>query len=140
MTKKQKSVKKCRFNRISYKERVIVENRYCIDKKTISAIALELGRPVSAISRETEGKPRIGRGKYSADIAQARALDNSKKQGRKSKLDYEPMRVYVVEKLKLGWSPEQIAIRLPIEYPKDKQMRISYEAIYQYVYTQINRE
>ena len=140
MTKKQKSVKKCRFNRISYKERVIVENRYCIDKKTISAIALELGRPVSAISRETEGKPRIGRGKYSADIAEARALDNSAKQGRKSKLDYEPMRVYVVEKLKLGWSPEQIELRLPIEYPKDKRMRISYEAIYQYVYTQINRE
>ena len=127
------------FSRISYKERVIIENRYCIDKKTISNIAKELGRPVSSVSREIGGKPKIGRGKYSADIAEARALDNSKNQGRKSKLDYEPLCVYVVEKLKLGWSPEQIESRLPIEYPRDRKMRISYEAIYQYVYAQIYR-
>jgi transposase, IS30 family len=140
MTKKQKSVNKRRFNRLSYKERVIIENRYCVDKKTVSIIALELSRPVSAVSREIGGKPRIGRGKYSADIAQAKAINNSKKQGRKSKLGYEPLSCYVVEKLKLGWSPEQIESRLPIEYPRDRKMRISYEAIYQYVYAQIRRE
>ena len=31
----------------------------------------------------------------------------------------------------LGWSPEQIAARLPIEFPDDESMRISHEAIYQ---------
>ncbi len=40
------------FNRIRYKERVIIENRYCIDWESISNIARELNRPVSAISRE----------------------------------------------------------------------------------------
>ncbi len=45
----------------------------------------------------------------------------------------------MIDKLKLGWSPEQIKLRLPIEYPSDTLMRISYEAIYQYVYAQIYR-
>jgi IS30 family transposase len=44
-----------------------------------------------------------------------------------------------VKKLKLGWSPEQISIRLPIKYPRDTAMRISYEAIYQYVYSLVHR-
>lgn len=141
MTKTSKTVGKQRtFNRISYKERVIIENRYCIDKKMISEIAKELSRPSSAVSREIGGNPRIGRGKYSADIAQAKAEKNRGNQGRKTKFDYEPLCSYVAEKLKLGWSPEQIEIRLPIEYPNDERMRISYEAIYQHVYGQINRE
>lgn len=46
---------------------------------------------------------------------------------------------YVVSKLKLGWSPEQISIRLPIDHKDDNTMRISHEAVYQYVYEQIHR-
>src|SRR5690606_35782980 len=34
------------------------------------------------------------------------------------------------------WSPEQIANRLPIDFPDDKTMRISHEAIYQALYIQ----
>ncbi|MCX6752132.1 MAG: hypothetical protein NTZ87_01380 [Candidatus Nomurabacteria bacterium] len=132
---KQKRV----FERISFKERVIIENRYCVDKKMITDIAKELDRPKSAISREIGGKPRIGRGKYSADARQAEVEKKRSNQGRRSRLDYAPLRDYVVTKLKLGWSPEQIEVRLPIEYPEDKMMRISDEAIYQYVYSQIRR-
>ncbi len=136
----QKSFKKERvFERISFKERVIIENRYCIDKKKITDIAKELVRPKSAISREIGGKPRIGRGKYSADRRQIEVEESRGNQGRKSKLNHEPLLYYAVSKLKLGWSPEQIEIRLPIEYPKDKMMRISYEAIYQFVYAQVYR-
>ena len=74
----QKSLKKKRvFERISFRERVNIENRCCIDKKTITDIAIELDRPKSAISREIGGKPRIGRGKYSADVkpVQGQSLD-----------------------------------------------------------------
>jgi len=43
---------------------------------------------------------------------------------------------YVIEKLKVGWSPEQIDGRLKLE----KGYRvISYECIYQYIYTNSNR-
>ena len=35
-----------------------------------------------------------------------------------------------------GWSPEQIANRLPLDFPDDSSMRISHEAIYQALYIQ----
>lgn len=35
-----------------------------------------------------------------------------------------------------GWSPEQIANRLLLDFPEDKSMRISQEAIYQALYIQ----
>jgi IS30 family transposase len=37
-------------------------------------------------------------------------------------------------KVKLGWSPKAIGERLIINYPQDMSMRISHEAIYQYIY------
>jgi IS30 family transposase len=43
-----------------------------------------------------------------------------------------------------AWSPEQIANRLPVEFPDDESMRISHEAIHQALYVQargaLNRE
>ena len=35
-----------------------------------------------------------------------------------------------------AWSPEQIARRLPVDFPDDKRMRISHEAIYQALFVQ----
>ena len=35
-----------------------------------------------------------------------------------------------------AWSPEQIAGRLPVDFPEDESMRISHEAIYQGLYVQ----
>jgi IS30 family transposase len=35
-----------------------------------------------------------------------------------------------------AWSPEQIAHRLPLDFPDDSSMRISHEAIYQALYVE----
>ncbi len=140
MAKSQKGAeRRGAFKRLNFRDRIIIENRYCVDRKPLTSIAKELNRHLSTVIREIAGRPRIGRGKYSADAAQARALGSSKKQGRKSKFGYAPLKQYVGEKLKLGWSPEQVEIRLPIDYPRDKKMRISYEAIYRNIYSQIHR-
>lgn len=125
------------FTRLAYKERVIIENRYCVDWKSITEIAKELNRPKSTVSREIGGRPRKGIGRYTADKGQSRADNNAKRQGRQGRITHTPLREYMLEKLKEGWSPEQVSIRLPIDYKKDEGMRISHEAIYQYIYAQV---
>ena len=76
---------------------------------------------------------------YTPRLAHARALDNRSSRGDSKLNQNTPLREYVVAKLKIDWSPEQISIRLPLEYPSDTSMRISYEAMYQYIYAQIHR-
>jgi IS30 family transposase len=44
------------------------------------------------------------------------------------------LRAVVLEKLQLRWSPMQISVYLARTYPEDKQMQISHESIYTYVY------
>ena len=53
-----------------------------------------------------------------------------------TRLKNDIIRSYVVEKMELGWTPEQISLRLPKEH---KGQTISHEAIYQYVYARIKR-
>jgi transposase, IS30 family len=124
---------------LTLRERACIELRYR-DGNSLTDIAKELGRDKGTVSREIDGRPRKGIGKYNADVAHEKALARIKKRGNTSLLNrHVPLRTYVVSKLKLGWSPEQVSIRLPIDYPDDKSMRVSYEAIYQYVYAQVHR-
>lgn len=125
---------------LSLRERLAIEYAWCRDNKSISVIAKELGRNKSSISRELKDKPRRGIGKYNADVAHYKALARIGKRGNTPKtLRVAGLKTYIEQKLKLGWSPEQISIRLPIEYKQDSQMRISYEAVYQEVYRRIRR-
>ncbi len=40
------------------------------------------------------------------------------------------LRAEVEKNLDLDWSPEQISLRLTLDYPTDQAMRISHETIY----------
>jgi IS30 family transposase len=125
---------------LSLRERTIIELGWCRDGKTITDIANELDRNKSSISREIDGRPRRGLGKYNADVVHRKALDRIKKRGNTPKtVRVAGLKVYIEEKLVLGWSPQQISIRLPIIYKKDTAMRISYEAVYQEVYRRVHR-
>jgi len=121
-------------------ERTIIQERYRYGH-TMKSIADELDRNVSTISREIDGKPPNGVGKYIADVAHRKALKRIKNRGNTSRLNkYPELKKYTLRKLKLGWSPEQISGRIKKEYPRNKIMRISHEAIYQYIYRQFYRE
>ena len=126
------------FVHLSLDERIKIEMEYR-DGKSFRDIAKILGngRSASAIIREVGGKPRRGLGKYQAYIAHNKMLAKREKRGKRPRLKNNLIRTYTTEKMKLGWSPEQISLRLPIDH---KGQEISYEAIYQFVYAQIHRE
>lgn len=135
--KKSKVKKQARsFKQLTLNDRIKIEIRYR-DGFSLRKIAEYLGngRTAGSVSREINGKPRKGIGKYQAHIGHEKAL--SKRTDKKRlQLKNELIRNYVVLKLKLGWSPEQISVRLPIDYPGET---ISYEAIYKYIYGQVYR-
>jgi len=137
--KKHRSGGKKSRSPLTLGERTRIELRYR-DGKSITNIANELGRDKGTVSREIDGRPRRGRGTYNADRAHVAALARIEKRGNTSILERnKKLCDYMVKKMKLGWSPEQISIRLPIDFPDDETMRICHEAIYQYVYTQVHR-
>jgi len=97
-------------------------------------MANDLGRSVSTISRELKRNVNA-RENYKAVNAQLRYLDQRKKCVKPHKLKQNKALLdYVKSKLKIEWSPEQIANTLRKEYPWQRAMRISYESIYAFVY------
>jgi len=138
MKKTNKQSKKKRpGHHLTLDERIKIEIAYR-DGKSFRKIAetLDNGRSASAICREISGKPRKGIGKYQAYISHYKSFAKREKRGKRPRLKNTLIRTYTIEKMKLGWSPEQISIRLPIDH---KGQKISYEAIYQFVYAQIHR-
>lgn len=99
-----------------------------------SAIAELLERPTSTISREVARSG--GRTEYRAFFAHRNAQRRMgyRKRGKRILFDHHALRRYVHARLIDKWSPEQISVVLKEEYPHDMAMRISDEAIYQYLY------
>ena len=97
--------KKRHFKQFTLNDRITIEIRYK-DGWSLREIAKELGhgREAGSVCRETAGKPRKGLGKYQAHIAHEKALN--KRHGKKLfRLKNGLIQMYVVNKLKLGWSP-----------------------------------
>lgn len=132
--KKKKKSNKRIFKQLTLQDRITIQIRYR-DGVSLRNIGKEIKRDAGVISREIDGRPPRGMGKYQAHVSHQRALD--RRHGKKSnRLKNEFIRTYVKAKMKLGWTPEQISLRLPIEYPGNT---ISHEAIYQFVYAQVRR-
>lgn len=125
----------------SIRERSIIEVRWGRDSKSITDIAAELKRNKSSISREIGGKPRKGLGKYHAEASHRKAMERISHRGNIPKtVKNDRLKSYIETKMKdERWSPEQVSIRLPHEFPKDETMRIATESVYQEVYRRIHR-
>ena len=100
---------------------------------SVRTIAAALDRAPSTISREL--KRNIGR---QVGYKPAYAQEQTRaRRWKGSRLEREAaLRQAVLERLALGWSPEQVAGRLAYEAGRRV---ISYESIYRFIYTQIAR-
>ncbi|WP_062526113.1 IS30 family transposase, partial [Demequina rhizosphaerae] len=88
----------------------------------------------STIKREIDNRSTDR--SYRPHAAQ-RSWAASRTRPKESKLAHPgPLRDFVVEKLRLKWSPEQICHALIDDYPSDESMRVSHETIYQAIYVQ----
>lgn len=101
------------------------------DGMSLRAIARELGRSPSTLSRELKRNSTPSYKLYLSHRAHERAVTRKKESGRRPRLKSERIVAYVREKLSLDWSPEIIANRIAHDL---RGASISHEAIYQYIY------
>src|SRR5205807_4779521 len=76
-----------------------------------------------------------GRDRYSAWAAHRRARDAARRP-KPCKLRAGRLRDAVTRRLLELWSPDEIARRLPLDFPDDPEMRVSHETIYQSLFVQ----
>ena len=101
---------------------------------SLRQIAASISRSLSTISREVQRNG--GREAYRAGKADRRAWKCAKRP-KPCRLATSPeLRELVAEKLKLDWSPEQIAGWLKRHFPDDHAMQISHETIYRSLFIQ----
>jgi transposase, IS30 family len=100
---------------------------------TLTAIATELGRSVSTVSREVAANG--GKGDYRAWRAHERAHQRSLRP-KPRKLACVQLASQVTWWLKKWWSPVEISKRLRLEYPDDPMMWVSHETIYKTLFVQ----
>ena len=105
------------------------------DGSGIREIARQLGRAPSSVSREVRRQPDVRSLPYEATRAQAQAFARSRRcrNPRKLRID-SALFQWVVQQLRMGWSPSQIAGRLARMHPDDPAQRVSHETIYLALY------
>ncbi|WP_330480026.1 IS30 family transposase [Streptomyces sp. NBC_00724] len=106
------------------------------EKATIRAIAAELGRSPSTVSREIRRNRHPGNGRYRPHAAQARA-DARRPRPKAGKIGLNPeLRDFIQDRLSTRWSPEQICNGLRTRFPDRPEMHVTHETVYQALYVQ----
>ncbi|WP_369830606.1 IS30 family transposase [Mycobacterium sp. ACS1612] len=143
-----------KWTRLRLDERVVIDVGVKTGK-SIRQIAEELGRPPSTVMREIErnafcygryreryrfGAPKKGgrdaKPRYNATGAQVRAQQRARRPKPGKLAVNAKLRDEVQSRLRDEHSPNQIAKRLPMDFPEDAEMRVSHETIYQSIYVQ----
>lgn len=100
----------------------------------VCAIAQELGRAASTVSRELR-RNADDQGRYLPATAQRRTVERQSRPSRTRRVtrDEQLYRV-VAELLAKRWSPEQVAHELPVRFPDQPERHLCTESIYQAIY------
>lgn len=118
------------YSQLSAEERDLIAHRRA-QGASLRVIAKQLQRDVSTISRELSRNRAPIYNIYLGHQAQKRAKVRWCESHRRPRLKSKKLRNLVRRKLKEGWSPELIAGWVRTQHPR---MKISHEAIYQFVY------
>jgi transposase, IS30 family len=109
---------------------------------TLREMARRLGRSPSSISEELK-RNKVD-GVYGSIKAHQAAEARKRHSHQKYLLRHRPtLRGFVLEKLKLGWSPQQISGRLKKEITegvRPKREYVNHESIYQFLYDPARKE
>ena len=126
-------MKQTKYRRLSDNEREEISRGLAL-RNTQKSIANRLGRDPGTISREINRNS--GTSGYRAFSAGCRAQSSAsmRRSGTRRLRNEEQLQTYVLAGLQKRWSPREIVKRMKIEYPHNEDMRISHEAIYQYIY------
>ena len=102
--------------------------------RSLRAIALQLGRAPSTISREVNRNG--GLKQYRASQADQAAWDRAHRPKTCKLVANRDLARVVARKLQLEWAPEQIAGWLKHTYPEDESYQVSHETIYKSLFIQ----
>jgi IS30 family transposase len=97
-------------------------------------MARSLGHSPSTVSREINRNG--GYDRYRAALADEKAWGRARRPKRCKLADSPRLRQAVARKLRLNWSPEQIAGWLKRAHPEDEFCRVSHETIYRSLFVQ----
>ncbi len=126
---------------LSLEERLLVADLR-VAGKGVRAIAGELGRSPSTISRELRRNqqpaavPRQRRPPPYAPYAAHKRAELRGRRPKPSKLEHRPLSAFVHAKMDLKWSPQQISDELARTHAGQVEMQVSHETIYQALYVQ----
>jgi transposase, IS30 family len=120
------------YTHLSEHERYLIGHLHATGQSR-RQIALQLKRDPGTIARELRRNCASGSA-YGGLDAHHRAQRRRRAAAGPTALAGGRLLRYVASRLRHFWSPQQIAGRLPLDYPDDPTMRISHEAIYQWVY------
>jgi len=109
-------------------------SRFLAEGWSLRWIASKLGRAPSTISREMARNG--GRDTYRAVQAEDAAWDRARRSKPCKLVENRSLAKIVSDKLRLLWSPEQIAGWLKHTYPSDQSLHVSHETIYRSLFIQ----
>ena len=76
---------------------------------------------------------------YLGGQAQVQADARGQRSHQPYRMQHDPLVDWVLSALRRGWTPEEIAGRLPVEFPDDDRMRVGVETLYAWIYAPAQR-